>query len=116
MYLLQLFIFTTLFFHGRSSTISPKKICKDCIHCIGGDKLECRKFGDTDMVTGKVTYQSASHVRKDEKLCGEDAIHFEKNNFKMFTVPYYFYKDNWIALLPNGLIGLYILYLYYVLH
>ena len=108
MKLLKLSLFSTLFSNYRSSSIPTKKICKNCIHFIG-DKIECRKFSDTNIITGKVTYNSAKDVRKDEKMCGEDAIQFEENNFKIITVPYYFFKNNW---LPNSLLILYIIYIY----
>jgi hypothetical protein len=91
-----------------------KKICKDCIHFIG-DNIECRKFGDTNIITGKVTYNSARSVREDKNKCGEDAILFEKNHFKIITIPYYFLKDNSHFLLPSGLLSLYFYALLYIL-
>jgi hypothetical protein len=115
MKLLNLYTFTALFSTVRPSLIPAKKICKDCRHFIG-DNIECRKFGDTNIITGKVTYSSARSVREDNKKCGEDAIHFEENHFKIITVPYYFLKDNWIIFLPSSIIGLYFYALFYNLH
>jgi hypothetical protein len=89
MKLLRLSIYSALFNQGRTTLIPAKKICKDCRHFIG-DKLDCRKYGDTNLITGKVTYESARYVREDEKKCGKDAIQFEENHFKIITVPYYF--------------------------
>jgi hypothetical protein len=86
MKLLNLYRFTALFSTVRTSLIPTKKICKDCRYFIG-DNLECRKFSDTNIITGKVTYDSARSVRRDIKKCGEDAIHFEENHFKIITVP-----------------------------
>jgi len=113
MKLLNLYIFVTLFLHINSS-IPTKKICRDCKHFIGNN-IECRKFSDTDLVSGKMTYDSARSARQDKEKCGEDGIHFEKNNFKIITVPYYFLKNNFIALIPSFLLSVY-LYLYYILH
>jgi len=47
-----------------SLNVYPKKLCKDCIH-YNGNNIECKKFGDIDIVTGKVTYQNARNVRED---------------------------------------------------
>jgi len=80
MKLLHTYLFASFFSQVRPSLISTKKICKDCRHFIG-DKTECGKFGDTNIITGKITYNSAQSVREDEKKCGEDAILFEKNHF-----------------------------------
>jgi hypothetical protein len=102
-----MYTLTTLFSHVRSSLTTTKKICRDCIHFIGND-IECRKFGDTNIITGKVTYNSARSVRRDEKKCGENAVLFEKNKFKVITVPYYFLKDSWPILIPSGFLGLYV--------
>ena len=93
MKLLNLYAFTTLFSRGCKSLTPTKRICKDCRHFIG-DNIECRKFGDTNIVTGKVTYERARHVREDEKKCGKDAIYFEENKFKIITIPYYIMMDD----------------------
>ena len=107
MRILNLYLFTVLFSKSISSIIPTKKICKDCRHFIG-DNRECRKFGDVNIITGKVTYNSALSVREDVKKCGEDAIHFEENHFKIITVPYYFFKDHWPLLLLTGFFSFYI--------
>jgi hypothetical protein len=107
MKLLRIFAFTSLFSKVHPSLMPTKKICRDCIHFIG-DNMECRKFGDTNLVTGKVTYDSARSVREDKKKCGEDAIQFEENHFKIITTPYYFLKSNLLLTLPVGFVGLYV--------
>jgi len=111
MKLLHLYICTRAF----SNLIPTKKICKDCKHFIAHN-LECRKFGDTNIVTGKVTYHSARDARDDKTKCGEDAILFEENHFKIITTPYYFLKENLALLLPSGLLILYFLAAFYTLH
>ena len=119
MKLLNLYLFFTLFSTVHPSLIPTKKICKDCRHFIG-DKIQCRKFSDTDIVTGEITYKSALSVREDEKKCGEDAIYFEENHFKMVTIPYYIIKGDFYIqsnILLITLIGLYIyalIYIYYL--
>jgi len=107
MKLLNFFTVSTLVTNGRASLTPTKKICRDCIHFIGND-MECKKFGDTNIISGRVTYPSARSVREDEKKCGENAILFEENHFKMATVPYYFLKENWKFFAPVGLWSLYV--------
>jgi hypothetical protein len=114
MKLLNLYPFSTLVSNCRASLIPTKKICKDCRHFIG-DNIECRKFGDTNLITGKVTYNYAESVRNDNNKCGEDAIHFEENKFKIITIPYYFIKDKIFVVLPIGLSCLYFYELLYTL-
>jgi hypothetical protein len=115
MKLLNLFTLITLFFNRSASLVPVKKICKDCSHFIG-DKMECRKFDNTNIITGKVTYDSAHSVRADEKKCGKDGILFEENNFKLITVPYYFVKDNWIVYsIPFSILASFYFYFYITL-
>jgi hypothetical protein len=92
-----------------------KKICRDCKHFIGNNK-ECGKFGDTNIVTGKITYDSARSARQDSKMCGEDANLFEKNHFKIITVPYYFFKGNLLSFISFGLLSIYIIAFVNTLH
>lgn len=107
MKVLNLYLLTTFFSKVSPTLLSTKKICRDCVHFIG-DERECRKFGDTNLVTGKVTYDSARSVRENEKKCAENAIHFEENHFKIVTVPYYFLKGNGLLLIPCGFVGLWV--------
>ena len=111
MKLLQLFVFSTLYYNSCSSLLPMKKICKDCRHFIG-DTIECRKFGDVDLVTGKVTYPSAKYIRDDSEKCGENATHFEENHFKIVTAPYYFVKEYKIIFSSIVLFTLYVYILY----
>lgn len=68
------------------------KTCNNCKHFIA-NKIECGKFSEVNLVSGKITYESASYVRADEEKCGKEGVFFEKNNYKIITVPYYFIKD-----------------------
>jgi hypothetical protein len=70
-----------------------KPICANCKFFIS-NKNECKKFGDINIITGKYTYEKAVSVRNDDDKCGEYAIFFKKNNFKVITIPYYFIVEN----------------------
>jgi hypothetical protein len=89
-----------------TTSVDAKKICKDCRHFIG-NKLECGKFSDSDIITGRVTYPYARSARENKEKCGEDAIHFEENPYKIITAPYYFCKENWLLLVPGTLFTVY---------
>ena len=65
-------------------------ICKDCKFL--GANSQCKKFGDVDLVTGEISHTSAKYIRSDETKCGTKGIWFEKNYYKIITVPYYFVK------------------------
>lgn len=81
----------------RPSIIHTTKICKDCRFFIANN-MECARFGQIDLVTGKKTFEYARSARNDENKCGETAKYFEKNNFKFITVPYYFIYDYRLAI------------------
>jgi len=109
MKLFHLCVFGILFSKVHASVIPSKKICRDCKHFIG-DSKECRKFDHVDIITGKVTYTSARIARESGDECGDTAVHFERNNFKIATVPYYFIKGNFTSLLfISFLLPLYLL-------
>lgn len=95
----------------RSKLVNTKKLCRDCKHFIANDR-ECEKYGITNIITGKESYDDAKSVRYDKNKCGEDAKDFEKNNFKIITVPYYFLKDYWVFTPVYGLAIFYIYKLY----
>jgi hypothetical protein len=103
---LNLYLLSTIVSRVRPTLLPTKKICRDCKYFIG-DELECGKFGDQNIVSGKVSYPSARSTRENDKQCGENAIHFEKNHFKILTVPYYFLKSNWPLILPTGFFSIY---------
>jgi hypothetical protein len=111
MKLFNLFLFSTLYYNILGSLLPTKKICKDCRHFIG-DSMECRKFGDTNLVTGKVTYPSAKNIRDASEKCGENATSFEENHFKIVTVPYYFVKEYKIIFSSIVFFSLYV----YIVH
>ena len=92
-------------YHTRLIPIT-QLLCKDCKHFIA-DKKDCGMFVNTDLVTGYKIYDSASNSRSLDTKCGKYGKHFEYNNFKVITVPYYFVKEFWgILLLPTiGIVG-----------
>ena len=73
--------------------IQDKKICANCKFFIS-DKKECSKFGDIDIITGKYDYEDAKSVRNNESKCGEDAIFFIENYFKILDIPFKFLLEN----------------------
>jgi hypothetical protein len=81
-----------------------KPICANCKFFIP-NKNECGKFGEVNIITGKHTY--ADRVRNDENKCGEYAIFFKKNNFKIITLPYYFVLKHWIYVSYFSLCGIF---------
>ena len=83
-----------IFFTFLLPSFSFTPTCNNCKHFIANN-IECKKFSDVNLVSGKVSYESASYVRADEKKCGKSGVLFEKNNYKIITVPYYFIKDYW---------------------
>jgi len=82
------------------------KICNNCIHYIKYTE-GCGKFPKIDVITGNKSIPYARNMRNDEKKCGEEAIHYKKNQFKVITVPYYFIKYNFILLLPISVVAFY---------
>lgn len=110
----NIYLLATLFSKVRPSLTPTKKICRDCKHFIG-DNIECAKFGETNIITGRITYETARSARKDETKCGENAVHFEENRFKIITVPYYYFKYTWPAWLPVSLLGFYLYSLFYII-
>lgn len=88
------------------------KICRDCKNYNGWG---CNKYVITDIVTGEKSYYYARAVRDNEKKCGETAIHFEKNHYKIVTVPYYFVKNNFIVCLVPVIAGSYVSMLFWLI-
>lgn len=80
---------------SSASLLTPKKLCTNCKHYIA-DTKRCAIFGETDLVTGEIYYDKAYLTRNDEKKCGENAERFEENQYKVFTVPYYFVREYWM--------------------
>jgi hypothetical protein len=55
-------------------------VCLDCAYFIQGKISKCGKFGEKDVVTGKVTYASAENSRLIENMCSRKGIYFENKH------------------------------------
>ena len=55
-------------------------ICYECLYYVPGKTRSggCSKFGEKDLITGKITYANAIHTRFDENICGKKGNYFEK--------------------------------------
>jgi len=87
-------------------SLSTQKYCKDCKFFIT-NRRECALFSEADLVTGIKSYQYASTIRNNDNKCGKDAIFFEENQYKVFTVLYYFIADYWLLFSTVGLSAIY---------
>jgi hypothetical protein len=55
-------------------------VCNDCYYYVAS-KLKigkCMKFGEKDIITGKINYENALHTRVTENMCSIKANYFEK--------------------------------------
>lgn len=93
MNIFTLYIFFLQFWLHQSTLIQPKKTCADCKYFISNTML-CKKFGDINLISGKIVNEKASIIRYDANKCGIEGKYFEKNNFKIVTIPYYFILEN----------------------
>ena len=67
--------------------------CQQCIHF--SPESKCTKFGEKDIITNKIYYNSAKSCRKNESECGEKGIYFEQDTlvniyFSKFREPIIF--------------------------
>ncbi len=56
------------------------KVCAQCIYSIqpvSNDVLKCSLFGQKNIVTGEIHYDSGYTARKDVMMCGQDARYYE---------------------------------------
>lgn len=76
------------FFIARLSFRAPtllfsKRNCTDCIYFEPRDHpftnclSKCRRFGERDPESGRITYEYADLCRKNEHKCGQEGKHFE---------------------------------------
>jgi len=47
-------------------------VCMNCIYYILNKSKygKCSKFGEKDIITGKITYENVTEIRLDENMCG----------------------------------------------
>lgn len=63
--------------------------CRNCIYykpCVYGDEFSstystCEKFGEKDIITGKIKHYYVELCRDDELKCGKNGKYFEKEEF-----------------------------------
>ena len=75
--------------------------CKHCIHYQPHDFTfgelspynKCSKFGEKDIINGKIEYYIAKNCRKDEEQCGNEGKYFEKDDFSQIKQYYYLGKS-----------------------
>lgn len=55
-------------------------VCFDCLHFVQGTQKSgrCSKFGEKNVVSGKVTYVNAEEARITENMCSQKGNYFEK--------------------------------------
>jgi hypothetical protein len=51
--------------------------CIDCQYYIGKNLGKCSKFGEKDLITGKIVYGSVTQTRFNENLCSTKGNYFE---------------------------------------
>jgi len=76
--------------------------CKHCIHyqpndftffCELSPYNKCLKFGEKNIIDGKIEYEIAKNCRKDEEKCGMEGKYFEKDEFSQIRNFYYLGKS-----------------------
>ena len=86
-YLYLFFVFVNSEKFIKNIDVNP---CRNCIYYNSKSNIElskCKKFGEKNILTGDIEYNSASYCRKDEQKCGEQGKYFEQQpnlKFKMF--------------------------------
>ena len=59
---------------GAAPTAPGPKICRTCVHFVGGGIVSgletCKMFAKIDAVTGKTKHEYAEFARADEDQCG----------------------------------------------
>jgi hypothetical protein len=51
--------------------------CNNCIYYIAKTS-KCSKFGEKDIISGKITYEKATYTRYTENMCGIIGNYYEK--------------------------------------
>jgi hypothetical protein len=61
---------------------------------LGGDISRCSRFGEKNVVDGRIRYEWTSVARFDNKMCGEQGRYFERN------YRYIFWKNRVVENMP----------------
>ena len=76
---------TRLFSNANANSNTNTK-CTDCLyyepreHPFTNGLSKCRRFGERDSESGRITYEYADLCRKNEQKCGQAAKYFEQKN------------------------------------
>ena len=101
--------FQTISFLFTISQISSKNFiknvqkpeCKNCIYYKPNDFTgldlstynKCLKFGEKNILDGKIQYDVAKYSRNDEGKCGIEGKYFERDDFSQIKYYYYLGKS-----------------------
>ena len=76
-------------------------VCKNCIYYKPGsidfysEYSRCNKFGEKDIITGKITYDFADSCRNNESKCGKEGKYFEEEkNIYLKKIKYFMSGEN----------------------
>lgn len=71
--------FLQIFMLLNTVTNIQHPVCRNCVHFIPSNigSNKCGKFGEKDIVTGKLTFETARTCRAKDELCGIFGKHFE---------------------------------------
>jgi hypothetical protein len=84
------FLLPFLFVKNTTSEMIRNKNVPSCMNCkfsqntlLTGSTtfIRCRKFGEKDIVTDKLSYDFADSCRNDEKRCGIEGKYYEEDKF-----------------------------------
>lgn len=92
--------------------------CRDCVHFtpslydtdFGSLSSKCKKFGDKNIITSKITYNYANSCRYDKSKCGEEGKYFELE--KNINLKILLHKS--ISNIPNNLLTITVLLSIYI--
>ena len=56
-----------------------KFVCKDCIYFNSESRMKrCMKFGEKNLLSGKIHYEYATIARETKELCGPNGLYYTK--------------------------------------
>ena len=64
-----------------------KPICKECIFFKSSNNI-CMKYGEKNIITGEITYNTANSCRTDDTKCGIYGNEYEKINAGNHMIAY----------------------------
>lgn len=92
---LTIWCVTKSFDTPKTTNLNQNKFCKNCKY-FRGDNLfdleysikngKCTKFGDLNVLDGKIIYENAKNIRADESKCCIDGTLFENDKYSMIKL------------------------------